>query len=298
MIESRLGEFAALLTAVFWTVCALYFESATKRIGVKAVNMIRLCLGMIFLCLYTYISRGMFFPFDATLEIWFWLSISGVIGLALGDQLLLVGFIKLGARISMLIMASVPPITALLGWIFLGETLSPLGLIGMVTTITGISLVVLERNPKEKQFKLTHSIAGILYALGGALGQSVGLILTKFGLGDYDPFQGTQIRVLAAIVGFSIFFFITRSWSSLGSAFKDRRAMYFTSMGAIFGPFLGVSFSLLAIQYTTTGVASTIMAIVPVLIIPPAVIFFKEKITVKEVIGAVIAVLGVGLLFL
>lgn len=65
-----------------------------------------------------------------------------------------------------------------------------------------------------------------------------------------------------------------------------------------FGPFLGVSFSLIAVKYTAAGVAATLMSIVPVLIIAPSVIFFREKVTFKEIAGAIIAVGGVALFFL
>ena len=84
----------------------------------------------------------------------------------------------------------------------------------------------------------------------------------------------------------------------MGSAIKNRPAMKRLALGAVFGPFLGVSLSLLAVQKTQAGVAATIIATTPVFIIPPAVIFFKERVTIKEVLGAVIAVLGVAVMFL
>ncbi len=115
---------------------------------------------------------------------------------------------------------------------------------------------------------------------------------------DFDPFAATQIRVITGFVGFAILFVFMKRWKKVVEAIKNRDAMKRLSIGAFFGPFLGVSFSLLSVKHTTTGVASTIMAIVPVLIIPPAVIFFKEKITIKEIIGSLIAVGGVILFFM
>ena len=142
------------------------------------------------------------------------------------------------------------------------------------------------------------SCAQILLAFGGAVGQAVGLVLSKYGMGDYNAFAASQIRVLAGLFGFSLIFIFMKRWGRLKRSFSDRKGMGFTVLGSIFGPFLGVSFSLLAIQYTNTGVASTIMSIVPVLIIAPAVLIFKEKISLKEVIGSIMAVSGVGLLFM
>jgi drug/metabolite transporter (DMT)-like permease len=297
MIEARAGEIAALFTAMFWTITAMSFEAAGKRIGSLAVNFLRLVLGIGFLSIFVFFSRGLLFPVDATTHQWLWLSISGIIGVVIGDHCLFQAFVLIGSRVSMLIMATVPPITALVGWLLMGEHLTYLDFFAMGLTMAGIASVVLERNPGKNQVRLSHPIKGILLALGGALGQAIGLVFSKYGMGDYNAFAATQIRLLAGILGFSILFFFLKAWPQVVVGVKNKKGLLFTSVGAFFGPFLGIAFSLLAVQNTATGIASTIMAIVPVLIIPPAVIFFKEKVTVKEIIGAIIAVAGVALLF-
>jgi drug/metabolite transporter (DMT)-like permease len=304
MFQSHFGEFAALMTAMFWTVTSMSFEAAGKRIGSLSVNLIRLYLAFIIYSVYLYFTRGMFFPTDATGSAWLWLSISGLVGFAIGDLLLFQAFVVVGARVSMLIMSLVPPITALMGWKILGETLSAQSIAGMVITISGIVLVVTTRgapqlnSTRKNRIKFSYPIVGILLAFGGAAGQAVGLVLSKYGMKDYDAFAASQIRVMAGLVGFTLIFIFMKRWDKLKSAVRNRKGMQFTILGSIFGPFLGVSFSLLAIQNTSAGVAATIMAIVPVLIIPPAIIFFKEKINTREIIGSILAVAGVGLLFL
>ena len=155
----------------------------------------------------------------------------------------------------------------------------------------------MEPNGRRK-FRFNYPVWGILLGLGGALGQSTGLVLSKFGMKSYDAFASAQIRVMAGIAGFIVLFFILGLWKNTYQALSNHRALAQLSLGAFFGPFLGVSFSLLAVQLTNTGIAATIMAIVPVLIIPPSVILFKEKVTVKEVAGAILAVGGVALFFL
>ena len=298
MMGSRMGEFAALLTAISWTFGALAFESACKKAGSLAVNWIRLVMGFFLLSIFCLFYRGLFLPIDASAHTWFWLSLSGIIGFAIGDLFLFQAFIEVGSRISMLIMASVPPMTALIGWGIMGETLSNKGSIGMVLTITGIALVVLERKTEQRQVRFSHPVRGIVIAFGGALGQSVGLVFSKYGMGSYDAFAATQIRIISGTAGFTVIIMILRKWKRIHEALANKYAMKPTTAGAFLGPFIGVSLSLFAIQHTTTGIASTIMAIVPVLIIPPAVILFKEKVTVKEIIGAVIAVSGVSVLFI
>jgi drug/metabolite transporter (DMT)-like permease len=298
LMNTIYGELAALATAFFWTVTALSFETAGKKLGSLPVNMIRLWGGFIFLSIYSWFSRGMFIPLDASSHAWFWLFLSGLIGFSLGDLFLFKAFTTIGSRISMLIMASVPPITALLGWIFLGETLALNHYIGMVLTISGISMVIMTREIGKKNVTFSYPLKGLLLAFGGAIGQAVGLVLSKYGMGDYNAFAATQIRIIAGITGFVILFIPMRAWGRTLRSFKNRTGIGFTMLGAFFGPFLGVSFSLLAIQNTETGVASTIMAIVPVLIIAPAVVIFKEKVNLKEIVGAIIAVTGTAVMFL
>ncbi len=304
MFVSHFGEIAALLTAFFWTTTSMVFEVAGKRIGSMTVNIIRLYFAFIIYSIYLWITRGMLFPTDATQQAWLWLSLSGLVGFVIGDQFLFQAFVLIGARISMLIMALVPPLTALMGWLLLGETLTTLNIIGMIVTISGVILVVLERQTTDKnssdnnKLKLSYPLVGVLFAFGGAVGQSAGLVLSKFGMKDYNAFSASQIRVFAGMIGFTILFTLRGKWKNVVAGFKDEKGLKYTSIGSVFGPFLGVAFSLLAVQNTTTGVASTIMSIVPVLIIPPAVIFLKEKVNLKEIIGAVMAVIGVSLLFL
>ncbi len=298
MFQTHLGEFAALLTAMFWTVSALSFESAGKKVGSLSVNFIRLIVGLILLSTYTLISRGMFLPLDASRSTWIWLIISGLIGFVIGDLFLFQAYIEVGSRISMLVMSFVPPITALISFIVFGERLTRTNLIGMGITVLGIAIVVLKKKEGEGRMQFSHPIKGLIFAFLGALGQAFGTILSKFGMKDYNPFAATQIRIIAGIIGFSILILIMKKHSNLIVAVKNTSALKRISLGALFGPFLGVSFSLLAIQHTTAGVAATITAIVPVLIIPPAIILLKEKITPKEVIGSIITILGVGILFL
>jgi drug/metabolite transporter (DMT)-like permease len=297
MPHTHVGEFAALAVAVFWTITALAFESASKKVGSLPVNWIRLLMGFAFLSVFTLFQRGHLFPVDAAPRTWLWLTLSGMVGFVMGDLFLFRAFVLIGSRIAMLIMALAPPMTALMGRIFLHEKMSRLSLLGMGLTLLGIALVVLDRPTEDAPVRLAHPITGILLAFGGAVGQASGLILSKIGMGAYSPFAATQIRILAGIAGFTVILTFMKAWPRTVAAIKHGPAMARLTAGAFFGPFLGVSFSLIAIQHTKTGIASTIMSTVPVLIIPPAMIFLKEKITIREIAGALTAVAGVALLF-
>jgi drug/metabolite transporter (DMT)-like permease len=348
----NLGELAALGTAMCWTITALSFESAGKRVGSLSVNLIRLWIAFGLLTLYSLIFRGVALPVDAGSHAWLWLSLSGLVGFVIGDLFLFQAFVLIGARISMLVFSAVPPITAFIGWLALGEMLTLTELLGIALTTGGIAAVVGQRQAQEevtaaagaddvattrggegeyapddratpgaagagatlaghadqpsqrrrgaglRGLTLKQSVIGALFALGGAVGQAGGLVLSRHGVGDYNPFAATQIRGIAGIIGFSVLFTILRRWHKVGEALRNGPAMRRISLGAFFGPFLGVSLSLLAVQNTTAGIASTIMALVPVLIIPPAAIIFRERVRVLEVIAALVAVTGVSLLFL
>jgi drug/metabolite transporter (DMT)-like permease len=302
---SHTGEVAALLTTVFWTITALSFETASKRIGSLHLNLLRLGLAVILLAGFNWISRGMIFPLDATSHQWTWLSISGLVGFVIGDFCLFQAFIIIGARVSMLFMTLAPPIAAITGWYFLNDKLSPLGILGMVITLSGIALVIFVRTPansphtmQSSKVKLALPVKGIILALIAAAGQGIGLVISKHGMQQYDPFSSAQIRVIAGFIGFALIFTMLGKWKELPASFSDRKAMVWLSVGAIFGPFLGVSFSMIAVQHTNAGIAQTIMSLVPVLIIPPSILISKEKPKFREIIGAIMAVIGVSLFFI
>ncbi len=298
MFQGHLGEAAALTTAVCWTITAVCFESAGKKVGSLAVNLIRLVMAFIYLGIFTSFSRGMFLPIDATGSTWLWLLISGMIGFVIGDLFLFQAFVEIGSRISLLIMSAVPPITAITGYFIMGEEITLLAAAGMLITMSGIALVILSRKAEEGRIRLAQPAKGLAYAFIGALGQAFGLVFSKFGMGSYNPFAATQIRVIAAIVGFVIVITVSKKWGKLLEAVKDYQAMKSIGIGSFFGPFLGVSFSLMAVQYTATGIVSTITSVSPILIIPASILVFKEKVLPKEILGAFISIIGVTLLFI
>ncbi len=300
-MEARIGEFAALFTALCWTVTAISFESASRKVGSVPVNIIRLVMALVLLSLFSWARRGYFFPSDASAFNWFWLALSGLVGFVIGDLFLFKAFTVIGSRLSLLIMTLVPPIAAFVGWMLMGETLAPVHMAGMLLTLSGIALVIFHKQ-RERKKQLTPleqiPIQGVVFALLGAAGQATGLVLSKFGMQEYDAFSATQIRVMAGIAGFAIVIHFFRKWLAVNRAFRHRRALLLMLLGATFGPFLGVSASLIAVQNTATGIASTIMSISPILILPATFLIYRHTISWKEFLGAVISVGGVALFFI
>jgi len=289
------GELAALGTAFCWAGSALAFEAAGRRIGSLSVNLLRMPVAFTALAVVGLATRGLPLPTDASRETWVWLLLSGLTGFVLGDLCLFRAFIVLGPRLSSLVMSTAPVFTALFGWAVLGEVLSPRHWLGMLMVIAGIAWAVGERVPQARARKA--SLAGVLLALGGAVGQAGGLVLAKRGMGDYSPFAATQIRLIAGMVGFTVVFTLFRQWPRARAALSERRALGLLGLGALFGPFLGVSLSLTAVQLTEAGVAAAIMATTPIVLIPLVVLLYRERVGVGGVLGALIAVAGVALLF-
>lgn len=292
-IQSHIGEIAAVGVSVCWTLSALFFEKASNKIGSLAVNIIRLFLAILFLGITSWISRGLFFPADATVNNWIWLGLSGIVGFFLGDLFLFKSYTVIGSRTAALIMSLAPMLTAIISWFFLDEILSVKSIIAIFISIGGIMIAI-----SNKNLKLNIPFKGFLYAFGGALGQAGGLILSKKGMGDYNPVAATQIRALFGLACFVIFITVLGRWKKVNAAVKDTKSMKSVTVGAIFGPFIGVAMGLFAIQHTQTGIASTLMALVPIFIIAPSAIMFKEKITARQVAGAVISIFGGSLFFM
>lgn len=294
----HLGELAALGTAACWVATALTFEAAGRRIGSLMVNLLRMPLAFLLLTLAAWSLRGLPLPTDASGHAWFWLAVSGLVGFTFGDLCLFRAFVVLGPRLSTLVMSLAPVVAALLGWAVLGELLGPLDLLGMALTLGGVAWAVLERRrPGADPHAPRRPLAGVLLALGGAVGQGAGLVLSKLGMAGYPALPATQIRILAGTAGYLLLFTGLGWWPRVRPALRDRSAMAWTALGAFFGPFLGVTLSLVAIQHTETGVAASLMATTPVLILPVVILLKGEKVGLGGVLGALLAVAGVAVLF-
>lgn len=295
-MEKYIGEIAAVVTAMCWTITALSFQVASRRIGSLVVNLWRLVLAGVFYMIYTRVVHGVWLP-HADAHAWTFLGISALIGYVLGDFFLFKSYEYISSRTSMLIFTIAPPISAILSWVMLDERLTLMNVVGMLIVLSGVFLVILFRDQRANT-KQPHVRRGIVYAILGAIGQGVGSVFSKIGMGDMDPFVASQIRVVIGILGFLLVITAMRRWGKVFASFKDLKGLAFTSVGAFFGPFLGVGLSLVAFQHIPVGVAATLMSTMPVFILAPSVLLLKEKLNVREVVGAFVAVGGVLVFFL
>jgi drug/metabolite transporter (DMT)-like permease len=288
------GELAALGTATAWTGSSLAMEGAARRIGSLVLNVIRLVLAFGLLSGLAMVVRGVPLPVDATVGMWGWLAVSGWVGFVFGDLCLFRALAEISARLTMLIQTTAPIFAALLGWAVLGERMPALAVVGLVLVVGGVAWAIAART-RGGVLGGAHLARGVVLALCGALGQAGGLVLSKRGLGSYSAVSGTQIRVLAAVVGFAVVVTAARAWPRVRAALRDRAAMKLTVAGALLGPCIGVSLSLYAVAHAPAGVAAALMATPPILVLPVAW-WRGERVGVAGVVGAVVAVAGVALI--
>ena len=292
-----LGELSALLTSLCWSGSSFAFSEAAKRIGSLQLNINRMILAAIFLFI-TIFAAGISYSLSAFQITQ--LILSGAIGLVFGDTFLFKAYQHIGARISMLLMALSPIMSALLAFLFLNETLSPWGIIGITVTVGGVALVIFEKN-EIPSTKYNISKIGIFYGLMGALGQAVGLVFAKyaFNAGEINGFVATFIRILSAVIIMLPVALLANRYKNPVKLFaKDVKAFTSTLTGTILGPYLGITLSLVAVENAKVGIAATLMSTMPIIMLPIARYVFKENINWRAVIGAVLAVAGVGILFL
>ena len=296
-----MGELAALLTAISWGFTSIFISDASKVIGSRNVNRARIALATVFLVITHLILQKQILPLDASPDRWFWLGLSGIVGLIIGDGFLFQSYVLIGPRLGMLIMASVPIISSFFAWIFLGETLSIVKIIGILISITGIAVVVYERyNGNESKQNRRNFILGILAGFGGAFGQAVGLILAKQGLiGDFPAISGVVIRMLiSTIIIWAIAFIKKEALNTLKKSTSDWKVSNAIIAGTFVGPFIGVWLSLIAVQSTYVGVASTLMALTPIFMLPLARWLYKERISLTAIIGTIFSIIGVAIIFI
>jgi len=294
-----IGELAALFTSFCWSLSAIGFTKATQRVGSVITNRVRVLLAMLLLILINAILYGQPVPLHAGASRWAWLGVSGVIGLALGDAFLFQAYKEIGPRLGLLLLSLAPVFGAAIAWIFFGQALTLLQIAGMVLTLAGISWVILAR-PKGQTDNVRKATGrGVLFGILAALGQATGLVLSQQGMtGSFSPFAGTLIRMFAAVAALWIVAGLQRQVVTTGQAMRTHPAAFgWIAFGALFGPVLGVSASLLAVQHANIGVASTLMALPPVFMLPISYFVFKERFGWQVVAGTLIAIAGVALLF-
>ncbi len=295
------GELAALATSIFFSVAPTFFTLAGKLVGSVVVNRTRLVVALLYLFAAHWLIYGSPIPVDASPDRWFWLGLSGVIGFVMGDAALFQAFVVIGTRLTMLVFALNPVIAAVLAWLFLDESLTGTQLLGMTITLAGVAWVLFERsNPSKQELSPKDYTAGIILAVLAAAGQAGGAVTAKLGLyGDFHALSGQIIRVgIGTVVIWVLTFISGKARQTIQTLKEQPKAVQQILLASFLGPFLGVFFSLVAIQNAEVGIASTLMSLQPVILIPIGYYFFKESISWQAIAGTILTLVGVAVIFL
>ena len=297
-MDAYTGEIAALGTALCWSFGSCCFTISSRRIGHNYVNQLRLTLALILLTAAHFFIYGRLTPVNLAAHHWFWFGISGFAGFVIGDRMLFKSFVLIGPRLGMLLMSTVPIFSTITAWVFLNEALELKKIIAIAVTLCGVTWVILERRNNNKHEE-GHYGLGILCGIGAAFCQALGLILSKKGLGnDFPALSGNIIRVVVSVIIMWCIPFFGEKASLAIKKLADKKATLALFGGSFFGPFAGVWLSLIAVKYAYVGIASTLMALPPIILIPLSYIVFKEKISWGAAIGTVVAIGGVALIFI
>ncbi len=304
MDPNLIGETAAIVTAGLWTINSILFASAGKKIGSLSVNAYRILMAVGFLGIAHIIFLGSLLP-TASSEQWFWIGLSGIVGLGIGDFGLFAAFVIIGPRRSVLIMSLSPIFAAFGAYLMLGEILSPLIITGIAITLIGVVVVILEKeeNSDEKPISKKLKTWGVFLAFIGAVGQGIGLVFAKKGMWldpsiMMNPLSVAFVRMIMGALFIWMCVVVMRRLPEVRKALKSKKGMGHTAAGAFIGPFIGVTLSMVAVAYTQAGIAQTLMSLMPVFIIPAIWMLYKQKTSWRGVLGAIVAVIGVVILLL
>lgn len=265
--------------------------------GAFTLNHARLTLALVFLILILLATRGTNWAPQAEFTNVAILMVSGFLGLTLGDWGFFSAFVLVGPRLTTVLMTLAPPFTAALAVPLLGERMGLVALLGMAVTMAGVFLVVRERQPGD--IPHGHRVRGVVFGCLGSLGQALGLVLSKIGMGDVvDPLPATAIRMAAATIGIWAMALAMGRMGGLRKLIRDPVARWATLGATILGPVVGVWLSLVAVRYTEAGIAATLMALTPVVVIPLVILVDREKVSLRAMVGAAVSVVGVAILFL
>jgi len=295
----QLGPVAGLLAAACWATASVWY--ARVPIGAGAMTTFKnsvaaVCLFAI-LCVTSLMTGEPMF--QATPAAWWDIGLSGVIGLCFADIAYFRSIQILGARRGLTLTLLTPPLTALLGQLWLGDTLSIVTWISIFVTLVGIGVVMRQRAERnvDQEHRPGSMEWGICCSLLGIGTMAIGAVVMKRGLSGVGPIEGTFIRLLAASLFGICLSACLGQFREIQRLLRSRVGLKYLCSATLLGTVFGVCLMLFAYKYCSTGIAATLTSTTPLFVIPVVYLAYRERITPLAIVGAVIAFAGVcGLL--
>jgi drug/metabolite transporter (DMT)-like permease len=305
--NSFFGMLLAASASMFWTVTPLFFASAGRRIGAYNVNVIRLCLATLFLgaisAVYLAVNGGLAHCTLPAVGI-FWLAISGISGLVIGDIFYLNALTMIGPRRTLQIFLLTPIVPVAIAWMTLGERLSMQELFGIALILSGIAYSTFSENGSARAPTAepgVFSVKGIVYAGVATLFQGIGAVLARqafLAVPALDPIVATTVRVASAAVAFCIVAVLMGRLPQALRSFRQEHVARSMLLGASTGPVAGMMLYVAAFKFTAAGIVSTLSSLSPLLILPVIALRYKVRIRKESIIGALVAIAGVAVMAL
>lgn len=292
----------AILTTLLWSVSVVFATRSTRYLGGAAANLGRLVLGMALLALWAHrFGKGL-----GGAGLGFFL-LSGLVGFGLGDVALFEALPRIGSRLTLLLAQSLAaPIGALIEWLWLGTTLSVAQIVSGLVIIVGVSIALTPKN--HLHLDRRHLLSGVVFGLLAAIGQAGGAVLSRKAYqliaqaGQHiDGGTAAYQRILGGVLVAAVYFVWLRSRAkrSDGAPTRDwRKAWPWMIANALAGSVLGVSCYQWALATAPSGIVLSIVATLPLVVIPFAYRFEGDRPGLQSVIGGAIAVAGVIALML
>ncbi len=290
------GEFAALLAAFFWSLASVVYSQAGHKISAIGLNLVKGIIAISLLLLTVWV-RGSLFPNVGLVTIVL-LIISGIIGIAIGDSAYFTTLKCLGPRQALLMETLAPPFTAILAFIFFQERLTLFAWLGILLTVFGVAWVVTEQ-VSDNTMGLTNWRRGLLFGLLAEVCQAVGILLSHLALTqtEISPLWSTLLRLFGGTVMLLLWLLVKgQNVTLLLKPLRSKRTFAVIGLATFLGTYLGIWLQQTALKFTAAGVAQALSSTSPIFVLPIA-ISLGDRVSVRGIFGAMIAIAGIVLLF-
>jgi drug/metabolite transporter (DMT)-like permease len=292
------GEVASLGAAVLWAVASLLYGATT--LNAWTINFAKNIFASLVLAVHLFLvslATGESL-FQGGVNAWSWLGISGLIGIVLGDTFYFRSLQILGARRALVVTLSSPVMALLLGWCILGESHALLALAGVGVTVAGVIFVVTERkNDNESPGLFPGSTRqGIVFGSLGAVCQATGGVASKMGMVDCDPLEAAFIRLFVSAIIIAVGMTCGRRIVAASKGVLQLSVLKRLIPASMLGTYLGIWLAQIGYKETSVAVATTLMCTSPLFAIPLVIVFLKQRVSKRALIGTVVTILGVFLL--
>ena len=295
--------FPALLTVLLFACSGVASERAARFWGGQLANLLRLFFAGAILMAGTLLL----YPASLRPETFGWLFFSGVVGFGLGDIALFLAYVRIGARLTVLLNLCTAPIwSSLTEWIWLGTGLTLGEITAGAVILCGVVLAILSRSP-SKPHGIGAGWVGILCGLAAGMGQGIGAVISRHAFGEAAR-EGFVLNGFSAAAQRVCGGFLTVLLVVIIAAWVGKhhiRPLSLTRKGAacgwllastLCGPVLGVTCFQWSLLQLPAGLATAVVAMTPIAMIPLVMVVDGERPRAMSVAGACLAVAGVILL--